>query len=305
MRNVILSLGLGAALLSTGCSGIQRSRPATDGRRAADVAPTAPAMIGYLNDNARRIQGLTCADLEMECRQGREAGVVGGRLDCARPRNFRLTGRVASQPMVDIGSNEQEFWYWISKAQPPYVYHCGYEDFARGGVAMPFPFQPDMILAALGMLEYDPNKNYEVKNNGRTVELIETTASPAGQPIKKVTVFARGPVGRDQPVVVGHALRDAQGRDICTASISHVQTDPTTGAVVPRRVRLVWPTEQIELKMKLDGVRVAPIDQEMAARVFSRANLSNLTSYDLARRAVDSPGTGASGQLQRVGVPPR
>ena len=52
---------------------------------------------------------------------------------------------------MDIGSNDSEFWFWISKAEPvPYVFHCGYQELARGGVDMPFPFQPDMIVADSG-----------------------------------------------------------------------------------------------------------------------------------------------------------
>src|SRR5262249_27578444 len=151
------------------------------------------------------------------------------------------------QPTVDIGSNDQEFWYWISKAKPPYVFHCAYTDLDRGGVPLPFPFQPDMILAALGMAEYDPNKSYEVKTNPRTVELIDST-TVQGQPVQKVTVFNRNPASRDQPVVVAHVLRNAQGREVCSATVSEVRVDPATGAVIPRRVRLVCQAERVELK---------------------------------------------------------
>src|SRR5205823_6411128 len=164
-------------------------------------------------------------------------------------------------PIVDLGSNNEEFWYWFSKDTQPYVYHCSYADLARPGVEIPFPFQPDMILAALGMAHYDPSRPYEVRVNSaaRTVELIEPTRSPQGQPQQKITVFRSGPVRSDEPIVVAHILRDAQGKDICKATITHAQTDPATGVVVPLRVQLVWPKERIELTMKLEGLRVNAI----------------------------------------------
>jgi hypothetical protein len=306
MRKYILGLGLSALLLSTGCNNLQPTRGGTAVGRRPAPQPTAAAMVNYLNENAQRVQGLSSTDVTLECRQDHNSGNLSGRLDCQRPRNFRLTARVVGQPTVDIGSNGEEFWYWISKAEPPYVYHCTYDDLQKPGVFIPFPFQPDMILAALGMAQYDPNKPYEVRANAaaRTVELIESATSPQGRPVKKITVFRSGPAGRNEPVVVAHVLKDEQGREVCSATVSEVQTDPATGAVVPRRVRLYWPAEKIELKMKLDGVRVNGIDATLAASLFSRRNLASLTAYDLARRSVD----GAPGQtqsFQRVGVPPR
>jgi len=153
-------------------------------------------------------------------------------------------------------------------------------------VRIPFPFQPDMILAALGMAQYDPSRPYEIRVNNatRTVELIEATKSPQGQPVQKITVFRSGPVGRDEPIVVAHILRDAQGKDICKATVTHAQTDPSTGAVVPRRVQLVWPAEKMELTMKLEGLRVNAVDAQLAATLFSRNNLSSIRSFDLAHR---------------------
>src|SRR5262249_59612081 len=102
---------------------------------------------------------------------------------------------------------------------------------ARPEVRFPCPSQPEMTLAALGMAQYDPSRPYEIRVNNATrpVELIEATKSPQGQPVQKITVFRSGPVGRDEPIVVAHILRDAQGKDICKATVTHAQTDPSTG----------------------------------------------------------------------------
>jgi hypothetical protein len=50
--------------------------------------------------------------------------------------------------------------------------------------------------------------------------------------------------------------------------------------------------------MKLDEVNVnSPINEQRAARLFTRPSLSNVPSYDLARRSLDTP----TGQVQRTG----
>src|SRR5690348_7151250 len=106
MRHVILGLGLGAALVSCGCSNLN-TRPGDPGRgtvRFDPRQPSAASMVAYLNDNARRIQGLQC-ELTLDAkapdgRGGTQSGVVGGTLDCQKPRNFRLMAKAAGQPMV-------------------------------------------------------------------------------------------------------------------------------------------------------------------------------------------------------------
>jgi hypothetical protein len=304
MRQVFLGLGLGAMLVSCGCSGFV-PRGGVEGPSAVRFdtrQPTTTSMVAYLNDNARRIQGLQCA-VNLDAKAPEGSGVIpDGTLDCQRPKNLRLMGKAAGQPMVDIGSNDREFWFWIAKANPPYVHHCSWADLDRGGVRLQFPFQPDMILAALGMGEYDPRKPYEMKITPRTIELIEST-TVQGQPVKKVTVFDRNPARGNQPLVVAHELRDATGQAICSATITEVRYDRGSGAVVPRRIRIVCPRERVELKMKLDDIRVGVIRPQLVATLFSRQNLSRLTAYDLAQQRVDSlPG---QGELQRVGQPPR
>jgi hypothetical protein len=298
MRQVTVCLGLGLVVLTLGCNHGPHNRDTPTIGRAPLETPKATQLVAYLNDNARRVQAVRCERVAIDCKQGREAVGLDGILVCQKPRNFRLKAKVVGQPAVDIGSNQDEFWYWISKAEPPYVYHCSYQELARGNVAMPFPFQPDMIVAALGVADYDENKTYQVKATDQYLELIENTVSPQGQPVQKVTVFNRSSVGPGRPQVVGHLLRDPQGKLICKATIHEVELNRETNAVLPRRVVLEWPGQQIMMDMRLYGTQVVSITPEQGSKFFQR-NLPDLTSFDLARRTVDSPG------LQQTSVPPR
>jgi hypothetical protein len=290
-------VGLGLALLPclTGCHpGMNVLNPKRPDTPPPGKAPTAEELVQYLNYNARKVQTVQSNHVDIDCKQGNQ-GVPGlsGLMVCQKPRNFRLKAKVAGQPVVDIGSNDQEFWYWISKAEPPYVYYCSYENLARGGVRMPFPFQPDMLVMALGMAEYDPNKKYEIKPNDKTIELIETAVSPQGQPIKKVTVFNRFQAEKGQPQVLAYKLKDMQDKDICTAVVYEVQTVQVAGypepAVMPYRVKLTWPDQQVEMTMWLKDLQAVTVEPERATRMFSRRDLADLQSFDLARGTPDNP----------------
>lgn len=300
MRQVIRGLGLAGLLLATGCSSINKGPKRDDGVKVGrwERQPTPASLVAYLNDNARLAQGIRCEDLTLEARQGREAPAsVFGRLDCSKPRNFRLTGRAAGQPFVDIGSNDQEIWFWI-RPSSPYLFHCSHDALTRGAVR-DLPFQPDMILTALGMGEHDPAKKYDMKVNTSTVELIEPAQSLQGQPIQRVTVFSRAPARGDQPQVMAHILRDAQGKKICEATITHVVHD-RSGAELPRRVQLVWPDQKLELRMSLEGVRVVQADPQEGQRLYSRHMLT-MPGFDLALGRPDQP----EGRVERVSDPAR
>jgi hypothetical protein len=290
MRPITAALLATLILAACGCvmpwmrhddTGATRRDPPPVGR-----APDAASLVNYLNENADRMQGIR-AEVAMDCKQDRTTVGIDASMACARPRNFRLKGFAVGQPVVDIGSNDTEFWYWISKAPQPYVYHCSYADLSRGGVRLPFPFQPDMVVTALGMAKYDPAKNYRVKESAKYLELIEDGVTPDGQQVDKVTVFNRLEVRRTEPQVVGYALKTKQGHTLAYASIQRVSYDQASGAIVPQQVALVWPDQKLQMDMRLKDIRVTGFDPRKAEDLFSRRDLGRIQSFDLARNAPD------------------
>jgi hypothetical protein len=303
MRHLPLALGLGGLLCAAGCNQLQPMKPAQAAppARVSANTPSAADLVDYLNRNARLVQGIDCADLDLDASQGsgfrKQEGGLRGWLVCQKPRDFRMGGKVLGKDAVDMGSNNQEFWYWISRAEPPYLFHCAYTDLNQGRAQMPFPFQPEWIMEGLGMAEYGTPDRYKVNVTAQTVELIEETRSPQGAPLRKVTIFSRVQAQGNQPQITAHILQDGNGREICGAYVSEVQQDRSTSAIIPKRIELRWPAEQMTLKMKLSDVTVNPsISQQRAAALFTRPKLSGVQTYDLAR-GLDSQG----GQVQRTG----
>jgi hypothetical protein len=268
--------------------------------------PTAAELVAYLNDNARRVQAVKCTKVAVDCKQGNETPVgFDGMLMCEKPRNFRLKGKAVGKDVVDIGSNGDEFWFWITDprgADAP-VYHCAYNDMKAGQARLPFPFNPDMVVCALNIAEYRPDANYTVRAGKDVIELIEPTKSLQGQDIYKVTVFNRGQVTATKPRVLAYVLKDKQGKDICSAAIVDTQLNRETGAVLPVRVKIVFngekASEKSEMTMVFDGgLQPTTIPKESYDNLFTRKDLSHLPSYDLARGA-DKP-TGMSQSFQRT-----
>lgn len=295
MRRLIARLGLGLTLLApvAACDiwkQVIRDEPRPSVPANARI-PEATALVKYMNDNAALVAGIQCNRVAMDCKAGRQAIGLDGMLACQKPKNFRLQGLLVGNPAVDIGSNNDEFWYWMKNPDSrsnSQLFFCNYSDLATGKITLPFPFQPDMVVAALGIAEYDPRGTYEVKlaPSGKYLELIESARSAQGEPIQRVTVFNAVTVPAGQPQVIAHVLRDAKGKVICQATIEAVQITKPSGAVLPYKVKLEWPAQDMSMKMTLGDMRVVAFSPQQTARLFSRADLK-YESVDLATARPD------------------
>jgi hypothetical protein len=316
MRSIIVASSLVALLLILGCKHlVPHQREQVGGAVGNDkpaTVPTAEALVKYLNENANRIppgQALNCKNVTIDVNA--DAGRFGIRamMQCQAPRNFLLTGVALGNPVVDIGSNDKEFWFWGKQFNPPYLYHCSYEGLANGlKTPLPFPFQPDMVLSALGLTPYDPAKPYTVRvtndNRGhKFIELTEQTRSPENKLVQKITVFNFNQVTEvSQPQVVAHLLKDEQGKVICAAYIRYAQrVGGESGAIIPQMIDFTWPEQKMKMKMTIYNPELIVMPPEKAAIRFTRQNL-HYQSFDLATGALDAAGVqqaGATGIMYR------
>jgi len=263
-------------------------------------APSSADLVRYLNRESKKLQAITCQDLDIDVKdKGILVPTVRGNMICQKPRNFRLTGKAAGSPQIDFGSNDEQFWFWV-KQGAPVLFHCNYSDFEKG-VNMPFPFQPEWVVQALGMSEYSDPANYQVEVKGNQIELIENS-TVQGKPVRKTTRFNSAIVAPPTPQITGYVMLDANGKTLCSASVKEVrqmQLPNGEWAIYPRKVQLEWPIEQMRLELTLDKVSLnQAIGQEQTTRLFTRPNWPNIENYDLARGRTINP---TANRIQRTG----
>ncbi len=311
MRPIAFVLSLGFVSLSVGCSAFhgkdvdQNVKPVA----RAGGPPKAEELVRSLNDNAQRVRSLRSMDVKIDGKFDGTTGGADGHLAYERtyaagsaptPPNFRMQAAVVGTTQVDLGSNSQEFWFHVPKAHPS-IQFCSYTDFRGGRAALPFPIQPEWIVEALGVAEYDLKGEYTVEQDKSTWQLVEKTVSPQGQTVYKVTSFSKTPAkGNPYPVISRVLLDSTRKNQIYTAAVVRNQTDPRSGAVVPSEVKLIWPKERIEFAMRLDKLEVnVPYSRDDENNLFSRQSLGSLPSVNLARGfaapASDIRQTGGSG----------
>src|SRR5438128_193159 len=121
MRPMLVGAGLGLLTLSLGCNPFRPSPGPTDHPASKlSSAPKVEQLVGYLNQNAQSVRAIEAKKVFMTARQNNEhVGGLEGFLACQKaarpgtPPNFRLQAEVLGSSEVDIGSNSEEFWFWI------------------------------------------------------------------------------------------------------------------------------------------------------------------------------------------------
>ncbi len=306
MRTLASAL-LVSCLLLSGCEWLQnkRPRPTNPEIQTQRQTPTAAALVAYLNNEADRLSVIESNEVSLTAHvQKQRLPGLKGFMVCEKPRSFRLTADALSTQYVDIGSNGNQFWFWVKDGDAP-LYHCSYAEYEKG-VKLPLPFQPEWVVQALGMARYDPAKEYRVEVKGNTYELVEET-TVQGIPVHKVTVFATGKLDKNAPRVTAHIIADARsGKVICQATIRRVYTanfrTPAGESSVsyPSDILLEWPAEQLSMTMKIGEATVnQKIADDAANRYFSLPNWPNIKTIDLAKmRPTGSP----TSQIRPVGA---
>lgn len=289
MRVVAAVIGV-EILLIIGCATLPRPTPLHIPKGLSTEPPTTQALVNYLNNNAAHFNSIQSRHVSLDVTaQGQSVGLTGWMV-ARRPRDFRLEARALGNPEVEIGSGKDEFWYWLKRAEPAYVYYCSYEDYhnPRVAVKMPFPFNPELVLEVLGMVQYQHSDQMKLEVKHKTFELSDLTKTPQGQQIKKIITFARDPMSPPAPQVLGLQLQTMTGETICKASILECQVHHSKHAGVsifyPSVLMFDWPAEKIRLKMNLMEVEVnMNIPPERSFVLFNRPKQNIYPTFNLAQ----------------------
>ena len=74
-----------------------------------------------------------------------------------RPRRFRLRAdTMITGPEVDLGSNDELFWFWVRRSPEPAVYFCRHDQFSSSVARQVLPVEPEWLIDALGVATLDP-----------------------------------------------------------------------------------------------------------------------------------------------------
>ena len=153
---------------------------------------TRDQIVAAVNQNSSRIQSITATGVTITIPDMLGLPLLSGNMAAERPGRFRLTAGTIAGQELDIGSNDELFWMWVRRNQPPAVYFCRHAQFANSNIRQFMPIEPSWLLAAMGIVDIDPASVFDgplpsARGQG-TVELRSWLPSASGR-LQRVTVI--------------------------------------------------------------------------------------------------------------------
>jgi hypothetical protein len=246
----------------------------TQPRMLPETAPL-DQIVNIVNDNANRVQSLqsTQATLSVPGAPSLRATVA-----LAPPRRLRLRADASlTGPELDMGSNDDLFWLWVRRNQPPAMFLCRHDQFAGSNARQIIPVAPEWLIDAAGLARFDTAQPLEgpFPVHGDRVEIRSHRPTPAGE-ITQITV-----VDQWEGTVVEQDMYNPQGQLLAVARASRFLRDPASGATLPRSIDVQWPTTQMSFHLDVSNWLVNTIPPDNLT-LWTKPEYQGYPNVDLA-----------------------
>ena len=214
---------------------------------------TLDQVIAAVNQNADRVVRLQSSDASITVPGAAGIPLLRGNIAAERPRRLRVQASTAlTGQELDVGSNDELFWFWIKRNEPPAVYFARHEQFANCAARTALPVEPEWLWDALGLARLEPNDCHEgpLPHGDGAIEVRSTLNRPGGRYTKLTVIDA------STAWVLEQHVYDEAGQLVASSRARSHRYDPQTGVSLPRVVEVQVPKAQLSLKIDLGRVQV-------------------------------------------------
>ena len=282
---MMATLGLGGCrALSTGSLAPQ-SPPLAE--RTFDVE----TFVAEHNRNVDRIQSLEARPTVSL--GGRIHAAADGRLAMERPRNFKLELLTAGSPRADIGSNDEEFWFWMQDDPEKSINWCRYEDLESSDV--PVTYQPDWIIAALGLKPISAEEADGIKvrtkgtEPGTTALVFPSTRNGGETYTREIIVWNKTRRIKEHRLYAGtgsNVVAQAEVSKYEEIEIGSTATHDRDSCYIPGNIKLEWKPQQLILDVTLAPrgreITINQFDKTRSAKLFVEPRIPGYVRVNLA-----------------------
>lgn len=197
------------------------------------VKPTLNEIIDPINRNSTVIRNISADNVTLAFPD--VSMPLNARLTCERPKRVRIIGGTSiTGQEIDFGSNDELFWIWAKREQN--LFYCRHAQFPTCPMRKIFPFEPDWLIEALGIVEFKDNEQHEgpyPSGDGNWV-IITRRSTQNGQFVKKTTVDSQtGFVSKQE-------IFSPQNELITAATSSDYRFDVQNGISYARKIEISY-----------------------------------------------------------------
>ena len=233
-------------------------------------------VIAAVNQNSGRIHSYQSNNASITIPGMPGIPILRGNLAAQRPGRVRLQASTSlTGPEVDLGSNDDLFWFWVKRNEPPALYFSRHDQFVGSSAQQVMPIDPKWLHDALGMGQFFPNEQHEgpwPHGNG-TLEIRSIVQTRSGTITKRTVIDAK------RAWVLEQHIYDHTGTLLASArSLSH-RYYPTQGVSLPQEIDLRLPVAQLALTIDVGTVELNQLGENPA--LWSLPAMSGYPQIDL------------------------
>lgn len=206
--------------------------------------PTLDEIIYAVNANTNRVQQLHSDSARLSV-----PGLPSLRTSVSleREHRFRLKSKLIG-PELDIGSNDELFWFWAKQAPEPLVFYASHRDFAASPSRGMFPVDPHWLIEAIGLVQLEPGGTHEhpISRGDGHVELRTRLSHPTGDMTRVLVIHER------YGWILEQHLLDAAGRAVASARTSGHRYYEAAAVSLPHRIEIQMPDAQLSLTIDVN-----------------------------------------------------
>lgn len=233
-------------------------------------------VIAAVNQNSGRIQSYQTNNASISI-----PGMVGvpalrGNIVAQRPGRLRLEASTAlTGPEVDLGSNDELFWFWVKRNEPPALYFSRHDQFVGSAAQQVMPIEPQWLLDAMGFAQFSPNDNHEgpIPHGNGTVEIRSFINSPSGTMTKSTVINALNAQIMEQHIY------NSQGTLLASSRAKSHRYYPGIGVSLPQSIEVNLPVAQLSLSIDVGTVSLNALPNNPA--LWTLPNMSGYPQIDL------------------------
>ena len=216
--------------------------------RTLPAQPTREQIIAAIEDNTSRVRSYAATQAVLVV-----PGVprLSAQVACEPPRRFRLRAQTSlTGNELDIGSNDDLFWLWIRRHDPPIMLFCEHDKYDQSSARQVLPIRAEWMPELLGLVRFSSQHRHEgpfMTADGR-LEIRSTIDSPDEQLVRSIILHPMTGLVEEQH------LFTSTGTRLASVRASRHRVDPGSGAALPRLIDVSWPGSGIEFTLEVTSL---------------------------------------------------
>lgn len=210
-------------------------------------------IIAAVNANAQRIQSYQTNNATINIPGALGIPSLRGHLAALRPGRIRLEATTAlTGSEVDLGSNDELFWFWVRRNEPHAVYFARHSQRTGSAAQQLMPIDPQWLLDAIGFAEFKPTDRHEgpLPIDKSRVEIKSYVQSPSGPMVKRTVVDAT------KAIVLEQHIYDGSGKLLASAIAKSHRYFEGLAIALPQAIEIRVPPAELAMSIDVGTVEL-------------------------------------------------